>query len=379
MYDYNTLEQITHVTVLPIPDPIIINCDMYRGETCRIDSVHGGVSYTTSRAEAFEIEYGRSTIRAKGLGVGSAKVYVKSRYGDYIKYIMEVNVLLEPPVVYSCEIPSGVECRTQWYDTADTYSITTTDPSVVDVSLYRYFQTFADGQRKMEKTIIQGLQPGTAEVYLYDNGDHRYTIQVTVGDPVPSLSLSRGSVTVEQGEEKSIEILSGGGEYRRDGYDRDIALVDIANDTDGLTGVIEIVGRNPGKTYPVVEDKYGQKRSFRVTVNDTKLILSHEEITLSNGNSEYISAREAHTGIASVVKSNTNISAQLKTLEDGERVIELKPLLNGETILEVKDYEGNTAWVRVVVGNSGGSNGGNEGDDSGDSSGGDTGSDDGLE
>jgi len=49
----------------------------------------------------------------------------------------------------------------------------------------------------MERTVIEGLTPGTAQVYLYENGDHVKTMIVTVNPPVPSISVEDWSVTLK--------------------------------------------------------------------------------------------------------------------------------------------------------------------------------------
>lgn len=103
---------------------------------------------------------------------------------------MNITILPRPVEVLTCTIPAGAECQTQWYDDVDTYRITTTDENITNVSLYRYFHQFGTESRKYEKTVIQGLTPGYAEVYIYEYGDHIATIQTTVTAPVDPLRLS---------------------------------------------------------------------------------------------------------------------------------------------------------------------------------------------
>jgi hypothetical protein len=69
---------------------------------------------------------------------------------------MNVNVLPEPPEIHDCEIPVGTQCQTTWWDDVGSYRITSTDTSVVNVKLDRYF---GPQNRKMERTVIEGISP----------------------------------------------------------------------------------------------------------------------------------------------------------------------------------------------------------------------------
>ena len=123
---------------------------------------------------------------------------------------MNVTILPDPVQEYDCTFPLNLECQTRWYDNEGEYAITTTNPTIVYVQLERYTQTFADGSRAMERTKIIGRQEGTADVYIYHNGDHKATVHVTVDPPVPTIQVEDGSVTVKQGESLTIAILNGG-------------------------------------------------------------------------------------------------------------------------------------------------------------------------
>lgn len=187
------------VEVIPTPEPIIINCDMYVGEICRLETNFQSLQFVTNNPTHITLETGSKTIRIQGQATGTATVYVKGQNsGEHLTHIINVRIIPQPPEVYDCTIPAGTECQTQWYDDADAYTMTTTSASVTDISLYRYLQTFVSGTRTLEKTIIKGKTPGYAEVYIYKYGDHIATVRTTVTPAVDPLNLSQGTVTVKE-------------------------------------------------------------------------------------------------------------------------------------------------------------------------------------
>lgn len=355
-YDDGIHYRTTHVTVLPIPDPIQINCDMYRWETCRLDYSHGwrGISYTTSRSDAFEVEYGNSTLRVKWLAIWTARVTVKARHGEYIKYIMNVNVLPEPPEIHQCEIPEWTICQTMWWDDYGSYRITSTNASVVRVWLEQYSQTFVNGTRKMERTVIEWLSPWYAEVYIYENQDHRYTVKMTITDPIPPISVADGSVTLKQWERIEIDILSGWGDYRELEYEEDMIYFDVDSSADGLWDV-EISWKSPWITYPKFRDKYYQEYQMSVKITDTTLDLNwldeNNELVFDNYQPQYISARNYYWDVL-VSTSNSNFSVRKDVFEDWQIGFLITPVQNGETTFTFTDNEPggvNTKTVLVSV------------------------------
>lgn len=337
----------THVTVVPIPDPVEIICNMYAGETCTTTWVHDGITYTTSRSDAFEIDYGNSTIRAKWLAVGTATVYIKSRYGDYIRAIMRVTVLPEPPQVYECETPVGTDCQTLWYDNVGTYTITSTDTSIVNASLYRYSNTNFDPARNYERTVITWVSEWYAEVYIYENQDHKFTVQMTVTPPVPPITVEDGSVTLLQWESIEIDILSGGWEYRVVEFEDDIIYFDTDNPS-GWTANVDIVGRNPGKTYPIFRDKYFQEFTMSVNIEDATLELSTDAIQMTGSDQEYITVSDYY-GDVQVSASNSNVRVTKEPLDDGRIAFLITPLAGWETTLTFTDNEPGSPNTKTAV------------------------------
>lgn len=321
-----------------------------------------------SNSDAIKVEYGRSTIRARWYFSGTATVQVKSRYGDHITHIMNVTVIPHPPQEFDCTAPVGLDCRTLWYDDKDTYTVTSTDTSVVNVTIERYTQTFADGPRTMERLKITGVSQGTADVYIYENGDHTATVHMTITPAVPSFSIGDHNVTIDQWETVRIPISSGGWGYTDvTGYDRNIALADADTNADNLTGEIDITGKDPGYTEITFRDQYYQEEVVRVTVEDTILDLHQETLTVSGTNYEYITAREAHTAIKRVETDNDHATAQVITISGNEVVVKVSAKSIGTTVVTVFDHEENSDTVVVTVGSVsswGGSdnNSGDEGD-----------------
>ena len=86
-----TLSPRVRLNLLAIPDPIIIKCDIYKWERCLQSGSHGWVTYTESRSNAVEVDYGNSSVNVKALAIWTATVYIKARHGDYVKWKMEIN------------------------------------------------------------------------------------------------------------------------------------------------------------------------------------------------------------------------------------------------------------------------------------------------
>jgi len=334
-YDEWIHEQNTYVTVLPIPEPIEIICNIHAWDTCRANKrSDASITYTTSRHSAFEIEHGRSTVRAKWLAVGTATVYITSADRGYIEKIMRVTVLPEPPRIYECEIPVGTDCQTLWWERPWELKITSTDTSVVNVRLDRYVDT---RNITMERTRITWVSPWYAEVYIYRNGDHRYTVQMTVNPPVPPISVEDGSITLLQWESIEIDILSGWGEYRVVEYDADAIYFDVDNPSSWNPNV-DIKGLQVGKTYPVFRDKYFQEYRMSINVEDATLELSTDTIQMTGSNPEYITVRDYYQDVQ-VSTSNNNVRVTKEVIGNNQIAFLVTPLLWWKTTLTFTDNE----------------------------------------
>lgn len=354
----------TYVTVLPIPDPIEISCVMYKGEVCRLEYYHGGrgIRFTTDNPSYIKLEYGKQTTRVSAKATGKARVEIQAYRGKYIKYIMNVTVLPTPPQKFTCTFPQGLDCQTLWYDDAWKYAITTNNPAVVDVRLERYTQTFATGPRTMERTKILGRSEGTAEVYLYENGDHKATIFVTVTPPIPPIVVEDGSITLKQWESITVQILNGGGEYRiltdTNDYDANIADFRTRNNSENPnTWELTIIWKTPGITYPTFRDQYSQTYQMSVRVLDTTLDINTSTLNFSDYTPAYIITRNYHTDVT-YSKSNTNVrvNKELQYFSDGTLNTDMTwflvtPLESWTTTLTFTDSEGNRKEVEVVVWN----------------------------
>ena len=82
---------------------------------------------------------------------------------------------------------------------------------------------------------------------MYDNGDHTKTIQITVWDPVPSISTLWSNFTIHQWEDIDVLIPNGWWEYEEESYNSDIISFDVDN-YGSHTWKIDISRKEP--TYP---------------------------------------------------------------------------------------------------------------------------------
>jgi len=206
----------------------------------------------------------------------------------------------------------------------------------------------------MERTVIEGLTPGTAQVYLYENGDHVKTMIVTVNPPVPSISVEDWSVTLKQWEGIELDIVSWGWDYRVVSYDEDLIFFDTDNPSWWIPN-IDITWKNPWISYPKFRDKYYQEYQMSVKITDTTLDLNgpdeNNEFIFNTYQPQYISARNYYWDVY-LSTSNNNFSVRKDVFDDWQIGFLITPIKNGETTFTFTDNEPggvNTKTVLVKV------------------------------
>ena len=311
--------------------------------------------YTQSYPGMAEIRARDGLIEIRGNRSGEITTYLKHPTGDYITHILKITVLPDPVDVYPCTTPTGVACQTNWYH-GDQYTYTTTNSSIVKFSIDRFF----NDKGLQERLKITGVSEGKADVYVYRNGEHKATFQVTVLPAVPSIRLGSYDSDIYEGNTETIQILDGGGDYKKitSSYNRDIIDVDMDN-TGDTTGTIEITGLKPGSTTLRVEDIYGQFRELHIDVIPSFLRLAKSSLSFDNihpNTYQYIGISHSYkeAGIQSVSHSRSGIvEVQQVTYRyiDGttEPAIKVAPKSPGTTTLTFTDHNGDTAEVQVSV------------------------------
>jgi len=65
-----------------------------------------------------DINWFRSSIKVEGEASGTAKIYIRSPYGDYISHILKVTIHPVPPRLKTLTMMLGSEAETSRYFTS---------------------------------------------------------------------------------------------------------------------------------------------------------------------------------------------------------------------------------------------------------------------
>ncbi len=336
------LRRVFEVTVKPIPEPKTLTCNLITGNRCTFEIKHWGILYDESRNWVIELDHGTRTIRIDWKSSWTATIYIKSYTWNYITHIVNVHVSPEPPIIKTCETPQWLSCETKKYSINENYAFAVSQQWIVDLQLIRYWK---DGVRTEEETLhINWLQEWTVDVYVYKNGDHITTFQTTVLPPITPIVINDNIVKLKQTENYTTQVTWWGWEYMILEEDRDIAYVDV----DKYTWELDVSAKNPGSYYPIVTDKYDQKESFKVVVEDVQLILDTYEVELKVWERQYVHIYESYYGVQ-LAKTNDNIRAYRTTFTNWDKAITIVWEQPGTTVLEVTDSEWNKRTVNVTV------------------------------
>ena len=274
-------------------------------------------------------------------------MYIKHKYADYISHIITVNVLPEPVRQFECSTPVWTACNTNWSWEKYEYTYKVSKKDIVQLNL-DYYRV---GSKRYNKLRLTGKQEWEVEVYVYDKWRHKATFTVTVEPPISRIQLENRESSIMQWEKLKIDIINGWWDYKDSKiHDNEIVFVDIDN-AEQNTWDISITWKSPWRTSVWIEDKYGQKVKFGITIRDTILRLSHSKLELWWSNEEWVSIHESYQWIKSLKLRDTWIvRAYLGYADDWEtKVIKVKPISSGTTILQVIDYEWNKATVEILV------------------------------
>ncbi|MDC0506134.1 S8 family serine peptidase [Candidatus Gracilibacteria bacterium] len=348
--------EIHRMTVLPKPAPIELHCETSIGSRCEYRFNYSSYTYTESHNNMAEIRARDGLMQIRGNRSGTITMHLQSYNGDYTSHILNITVLPNPLQEYNCDTPLGVNCETNWYGREGTYSYTTSKPDIVDFYLEKNNVVSDHANYTDEKLIIKTIAQGDADIYVYKNNEHTATFHVTILPPISPIILGSYNNNLNEGDSVKIDILDGGGEYKRESYDSEFINVNVDNNVGTVTGDVTITGVVPGYGRAEIKDKYGQTKNISIRVEDTILELSVTELTFDNTSIDtyqYVSIREVYQNIASLQVNNNNIEAyQVEyTHSDGsqETVIKVVPKHSGESILQVTDQQGNIASVLVTV------------------------------
>lgn len=326
------LREIWKITVLPKPEPKVIECEITVWEQCNFaDMRRTGQYLYQSKSGMLDINWYRSSIKVEGEASGTAKIYIRSRSWDYISHILQITVHPVPPTLKTMTMMEWSTAETsKWIK--EGYSYKVSKPGMLSIS--RLYNSSRSDRQWIKLTA---LAAGEVDLYVYELGDHTRTYRITIF-PRNGLSFPESSVTVGEGKEIKIALEGGYAPYSVVGFNEKYTDVDVSK----LAGVVEISGVKKSSTYATVEDKYGQRASVQVNVLESKIETDVSELTLAPGETGYISVTNYVWAVRQLFRRNNNIKSYLESfIEDGERVykIRVEALYSWDTSMIFRDYK----------------------------------------
>lgn len=154
------------------------------------------------------------------------------------------------------------------------------------------------------------------------------------------LTLDKTTVELNEGQNASIVIASGNGNYTLEVSDKSIADAKLEETKIVITAIKE------GKTNITVSDKSGQKQIIRVSVNKNpeQLTLDHTEILVNESESQTINILSGNGDYRVASDNETVATAQIS----GNTIV-VEGLIAGSAKLTVTDKAGMEVLVAVTV------------------------------
>ena len=267
--------------------------------TVNISSGYGPYDITCSDETLVSVSLDGTQLSITGKAVGTAVVTVTDIATGFTKDIT-VTVNAEPLTIsnHTVEVTAGESATVQIISGSGNYSVVSSNPSVATATVSNGIVT------------VISVAGGTATITVTDtqNGQTA-TIEVTVA--YLPLALSSNSLTLTIGEEGSVNITSGSGDYSVESSDDNVAFAEI----DG--NVVSILAFGGGSaTITVTDTQSGHTATIEVTVDYLPLELSASSLTMivgeestvniTSGNG-YFTVRSSDTSIATASLSGTSI------------------------------------------------------------------------
>lgn len=236
------------------PTSMTVSVDEIRNINVTGGSASNWYSSNENVARIYPVGNG-SMAQVEGISSGSATITVVGSNGETTKCSVTVrasepNVKISPSSMQLTAGDTGnikvtAGSASNWYSS---------DPSVAEV--------FVLGDGSMAQVVAQSS--GTATITVVGANNSKSTCVVTVSTPAPkesSLALDKSSMTIDQGETKSIRVISGSA---ANWYASENGIVEMYVIGDG--SVVDIRGIRAGSVTVYAADANGKKTSCSVTV-----------------------------------------------------------------------------------------------------------------
>jgi len=373
------LRKIWKVKVLPKPEVQHIYCETEIGKECELQVKNGGYYYSTDIPYGYyDVDSYRRKFEFESELSWQYTAYIKWFYGNYITHVFHINVKPKAAEVSECHIAVGWLCDLGYIQTnSRSLEFRQTNPWLVSLKYTRQSKSGTESKREEYdrwiydhsyknihqwyrykiKYDLKALRSGTWDIYIYDQGQHLYTVKVNVITISP-IALEDTSIKVKQGEKITTKILEWGGKYRAFSDYQDLDYFDTDSDKDENGDYLqtwEVTAKHTqvGRYYPVIADRYNQTKRLKIIVEDADLVLwSYVPNNLKIWEWWNIPVYDRYIRIKSLEEENRKNVLQaryVRDTRDDSEYIRIKWLKNGKTILRVTDQENNVATIKIQI------------------------------
>ncbi len=271
-----------------------------------------------------------TNVKITGVAKGNAVVTVKDTDTNVEK---KINVIVKSALAVASdnvEIIEGGEKVVEITNGTGNYTVASSDESIASAAI------------NGTKITITAVVAGTAKVTVTDT-ETNSTVDINVVVK-PALSFDEAEITLFEGEEKTITIDKGTGNYSAVSSNEEVATVAV----DGKNIKITAVAKGEA-TVTVTDTDTQEKKEIKVTVKALlPLELSKNETSLTVGAKEEIKIVKGNGDYKVEVDNADIVTAEVK--QNGEEyVVALEAKAIGTANVKITDVAGKEATIKVTV------------------------------
>jgi len=325
------LRSVFNITVLPKPEPIEILCEITVWEECYFSGMKRTGQYLSeSNRWMTRINWNKSSIRVDGEASGTAKIHIRSPIWDYISHTLIIKVHAKPPREKVFTTIVWWEWESNGYLDRWDYSFWVSKSWIVELSRKWYW----DGR---DKLIIKWVSPWELDIYIYELWDHTMTLKTTIL-PISPITFSQNPIIVWEGKEIFMNTTGWYPPYTISNRKDEYADLHI----DKHTWEIEVEWEKESVIYGQVEDRYGQKSSFKVEVTKTHIETDVESMTLSPWETAYINITDFNRALHGFFRSTNNAKIFRETWMEDDTPhyrVKVEAIYSWKVVVYFKDYQ----------------------------------------
>lgn len=313
--------------------------DLYKGEFREMTVISGNVTKweisDKSVAQVCIFSDGK-TIEVEALGYGTAVIKAYGADGSFATMTVNVSAPKESLTItpYSLTVTKG-EMRNITVTGGSASNWVSSNPSVAEVYVVGD-GTFAQ---------VEGRNPGTATITVYDRYGGWVNCNVTVEERVPKLTIGPATVCIDEGDWEDVVVLSGEAVAWTSSNENIVGIYSVG----GATNSVRIKGNSAGTAQVIAHSADGSTAVCTVTVEapvvTQQLILDKYSMSISVGEVGLVRISDGYFG---EWISNNPAVAEVCPLANGN-IGEIEGLAPGTAIITAYWPDGTTASCTVTV------------------------------